>query len=45
MVVEEYQKFKFRLEKVMKLFDPIKKVKVKSCISLTQRCQKPPDIK
>ena len=45
MVVEEYQKFTDeRLEKVIKLFAPIKKVKVKSCISLTQRCQKPPDI-
>ena len=35
-----------RLEKkVIRLFDPIIKVKMKSCISLTQRCQKSPDIK
>ena len=34
---EEYQKFKDeRLEKVIKLFYPIKKVKLKSCSSLTQ---------
>ena len=34
---EEYQKFKDeRLEKVIKLFDPIKKVKMKSCSGLTQ---------
>ena len=35
-----------RLEKkVIRLFDPIINVKMKSCISLTQRCQKSPDIK
>ena len=35
-----------RLEKkVIRLFDPIIKVKMKNCISLTQRCQKSPDIK
>ena len=31
--------------KVIRLFDPLIKVKMKSCISLTQRCQKSPDIK
>ena len=42
-----YQKFKDeRLEKrVIKLFDPIEKIKMKSCSSLTQTCQKLPDMK
>ena len=31
-------------EKVMKCFDPIPKMEVKSCNSLTQRCQSTPDI-
>ena len=42
-----YQKFKDeRMEKrVIKLFDPIEKVKMKSCSSLTQSCQKLSDMK
>ena len=44
---KECQKFKDkRLEKkVIKLSGPITKLKVKSCSSLTQRYQKPQDIK
>ena len=44
---EEYQKFKYEIlgKKVIKLFDPIKKVKMKNCNSFTQSCEKPPDIK